>query len=365
MVKVFIDSVNTVFLDTDPDWLKPQQKFAQPGPGDVHIPTAMGPKKRKRRDQCMRCSAAPRFDVHWGDGPYRAWFCGQHYAEWSSESETHRVVQSLVVGGPVTERFGDEDYEEAETYAEVSGIRGRRAGSRIGNATNEYQGLLTAIYDRWTTKAQRAIVSASEKGRKVAIKEIDRQLLALEKELKAAGAKHIDEAVRLGLKKPTSGDRSAMALVKQRVGENDKFVDTSLIPRIREKIVSHLDEVEAKQYQFDPTAFLGLLQSMRAEPSAYAGAFWSAIFLGAGLAMSAVDTERKEAGQKPRRVRWILDPAAEHCKRSEFHHGCPDLAGIYNSYDDLPTVPAGDVSCLGSCRCHLAVETEAGWEGIA
>ena len=157
------------------------------------------------------------------------------------------------------------------------------------------------------------------------IKEIDKQLLALAIALKVAATKHIDEAVRLGLKGPL--DKEATELVKKQVKTNNQFVDESLIPRIREKIVGHLDGLEAQhQYQLDGLALFGLLESMRTEPSAYAGAFWSAIFLGAGLAMSAVDTERKDTGQKPRRVRWVLDPAAEHCKKSEFHYGCPDLA---------------------------------------
>ena len=78
-----------------------------------------------------------------------------------------------------------------------------------------------------------------------------------------------------------------------------------------------------------------------------------------------MDKEREEAGKKPRRVRWVLDPAAEHCKKSEFHYGCPELAGEYESWDHMPTVPAGDVSCLGNCRCHIDVKTESGWERVA
>lgn len=334
--------------------------YAQPDPGDVHIPTA---GKKKRRDQCMRCWDKPTVDVLWGSvtQPFHAWFCDDHFLEWNRESMTHTIVDMQ----PYGQQFISEakEYEEVDTYAEVSGIRGRRGGSKIGNATNEYQGLLTRIYDLWSAKAQRAIVGASEHGRRQALKEIDRQLLALSKELKQAGSKHIDEAVRLGFQGTL--DTEAQRLVKSKVRENDKYIDTSLIPRVREKIVSHLDDVEEKQYAFDATAFLGLLQSMRGEPAAYAGAFWSAIFLGVGLTMAREDRERQDAGQKPRRVRWVLDPSAQHCKNSAHGYGCPDLAGIYDSWDDLPTVPAGQVTCLGNCRCHIEVETSGGWDRVA
>uniref|UniRef100_A0A6M3JA74 Putative ligase n=1 Tax=viral metagenome TaxID=1070528 RepID=A0A6M3JA74_9ZZZZ len=336
--------------------------YAQPDPGDVHIPTAMPGKKR--RDQCMRCSATPAVDVIWGDGPYRAWFCSSHYKEWSVESETHISHHTRIVDGVVPEQFGDEDYEEASSYAEIAGIRGRRGGSKIGNATNEYQGLLTAIYDRWTKKAQRAIVAASKGNRRATLKEVDRQLLGLAKELKLAAAKHIDEAIRLGLHGDL--DKEAKRLVDKQVQENNKFVDGSLIPRMREKIASHLNDLEAQhQYELDSGGFLGLLQSMRSEPPAYAGAFWAAIFLGAGLSMIREDRQREEEGQEPRRVRWVLDPAAEHCNDSAHGHGCLGLAGVYSSWEDMPTVPAGEVTCLGNCRCHIEVETESGWQRLA
>ena len=339
------------------------KQMSQPDPGDVHIPTAIDNEK-KRRDQCMNCSAAPTVDIVWGEG-YRAWFCEKCYAEWLAESETHEVIADTVdFGVSVTEKYaGGLDYLEVASYVEIAGIKGRRATTRIGRATNEYQGLLTAIYDRWSRKAQKAMLSAGE--RKGLVKEVDKQLLALAMDLKAAAGKHIDEAVRLGLKGPL--DKQAMKLVSKQVETNNKFVDESLIPRIREKIVSHLDELEKQhQYQLDEIALLGLLTSMRTEPTGYAGAFWSAIFLGAGLGRGSEDRTRVAAGAKPRRVRWVLDPAAEHCKKSEFHYGCPDLAGEYDSWASMPTVPAGSVSCLGNCRCGIEVQNDVGgWDRVA
>jgi len=350
-------------VDKSMEFLTIKKSHTQPNPEDVHIPTAIGNEK-KRRDQCMNCSAAPTVEVLWADGIARAWFCERHLEEWRSESETHQYVELHRFAEGIAEHY--QDVLEAASYTEIAGIKGRRATTKAGRATNEYQGLLTAIYDRWSRKAQKAILSASEGERKGLVKEVDKQLLALAKELKVAAAKHIDEAVRLGLKgRPL--DKAGLKVVNSKVNENSKFVDESLIPRIREKIVSHLDSLEAQhEYQLDGLALFGLLESMRSEPSAYAGAFWSAIFLGAGLAMVSVDIERKDVGQKPRRVRWVLDPAAEHCKKSEFHYGCPDMAGEYESWSAMPTVPAGSVSCLGNCRCHIDVQNDSGgWDRVA
>jgi len=340
-------------------------QFAQPDPGSVHIPTAIG---KKRRDQCMNCSAAPSVEVLWAEGNARAWFCDKCYKEWKAESESHQVVEERKVeNGTVPERWSEQsqDVVEVGSYTEVAGIKGRRATTKPGRATNEYQGLLTHIYDKWSQRAQKAILSASEGERRGLVKEVDKQLLALARDLKAAAAKHIDEAVRLGYKGPL--DKQGNKLVNEQVKTNDKFVDESLIPRIREKIVSHLDDLEAKhEYQLDGVALLGLLESMRTEPSGYAGAFWQSIFAGAGLREADLGKSREERGLPPRRVRWVLDPAAEHCKKSEFHYGCPDLAGEYDSWASMPTVPAGSVTCLGRCRCSIEVQNDSGgWDHIA
>jgi len=356
----------------DGSWLARPKKekiqlHAQPDVGDVHIPTAI---KRKRRDHCMLCEEPPIVEVLWAEGMARAWFCAACYKEWKAESETHEVVEERKVeGGTVPQRWAgyEQEVDEVASFVDVAGIKGRRGSSKIGKATNEYQGLLTNIYDRWAKTAQKAILVADEAGAKgkELTKVIDKQLLALAKGLKAAAQKHIGEAFRLGMKGQL--DRQAEKLLEKQVEQNSKFVDESLIPRIREKIVAHLDELKEKhQYQLDAVGLLGLLVSMRSEPVGFAGAFWSGIFIGAGLNRQREDKKRIEEGMKPRRVRWVLDPAAEHCQKSAHGHGCPDLAGEYESWEDMPTVPAGSVTCLGNCRCRIMIENDSGeWEYAA
>ena len=79
----------------------------------------------------------------------------------------------------------------------------------------------------------------------------------------------------------------------------------------------------------------------------------------------ALGTEKEHElaleGLAPERIRWVLDPNADHCEDSAGHYGCPGLAGEYDSWNDLPTVPAGQVTCRGNCRCHLEVFRDGDW----
>jgi 2'-5' RNA ligase/phage gp29-like protein len=275
------------------------------------------------------------------------------------------VARDIVVAfGDKWERVGfDSEYTIKAEFAEVSGIDGRDARAKAGEETNRYQRLLTRIYDDWSKDAMRQILGALRSGRQTAMNEISRQVVALSQQLKAAGRENLEKAVQIGYRSDI--DSQAMLMVSQKTRENDLYIDNSLIPRIREKltdkIVTNVDNVE-----LDDKFVRGLFQSMRSEPASYAGAFWSSIFLGAGLAMRVEDQERKKNGQKPRRVRWVLDPNADHCKASAYGYGCEDLAGEYESWDDLPTVPAGQVTCLGNCRCHIDVENDSGgWDRVA
>ena len=354
----------------DGSWLlrpKKSQAYAQPDSGDVHIPTAG--RKRKRRDHCMECAKPPSIEVMWAEGRARAWFCAECYKSWKQLSMTHEAVaEREVTGGVVPEKWfaeGAQEYVEAANYGEVAGIKGRRATSKIGSATNEYQGLLTHIYDQWAKRAHRAILTAGEGSRTSLVREIDKQMLSLSKSLIVVAGKHIEEAFRLGFN--GTPDSEALKLLNKQVKTNEKFMKESLIPRLRMKIVSHLEELEARhQYQLDDVSLMGLLQSMRSEPAGYAGAFWNSIFVANGLVRKREDKQRINDKQKPKRVRWVLDPTVEHCKSSLHGHGCPDLARIYESWDAMPTVPAGDVTCLGNCRCHVEVESNTGgWDRVA
>jgi len=251
-------------------------------------------------------------------------------------------------------------------FTEVAGIQGRRLGSRMGAATNHYQAVLTRLYDQWTRRAQKAMVNADAAGEVDIGTVLDKQLVALGVSLRAAAGQYITEAFKIGLKgKPVKG--AASVALEILVERNNKFMDESLIPRIRTKVRAHLTEIkELHQYAINGPGLLGLLQSLRSEPAGYAGAFWNGIFVAAGIGQKEEDNQRKDSGERPRRVRWVLDPAAEHCADSAHGRGCPGLEGEYASWEELPEVPAGGVTCLGNCRCHIEVESDdGGWEAVA
>lgn len=251
-------------------------------------------------------------------------------------------------------------------YAQVSGTTGRRERGKIEKATNEYQGKLVRLYDRWAVDARRAIVKAEKAGKHGPELEavVDEQMAMFADMMKELGRQGILQAVQMGLG-DVQADADAFRIVADKVEENEKFIDESLVPDIRAKIVAHLNEV-TKTFQLDELALGGILTAMRTRAGGYSGAFWSATFLGAGLGRKKDDKKRRDEGEVPRRVRWVLDPAADHCLDSAGFFGCESLEGEYESWDALPTIPAGQVTCRGNCRCGIEVEEAPGqWVRVA
>ena len=103
----------------------------------------------------------------------------------------------------------------------------------------------------------------------------------------------------------------------------------------------------------------------RAQVGGYSGGAVVATFETQRAAGMEENAEREARGEKPIPVRWVLDPQAEHCEddRRRGTFGCPSLAREYpGGWATLPTVPAGNVSCLGNCRCRLEADFGKGWE---
>lgn len=95
---------------------------------------------------------------------------------------------------------------------------------------------------------------------------------------------------------------------------------------------------------------LGVISSgetLRSRLGLYDGGFWLLVLLG------LKDWYGEHvAGEK---VKWILDPAAAHCE------DCPALAGVYENWDALPTLPGQGVRCDGNCRCRIFVQQGGQW----
>ena len=251
-------------------------------------------------------------------------------------------------------------------FAEVAGTTGRRERGKIEKATNEFQGKLVRLYDSWAKDARMAIVKAEKAGKHGDELEavVDEQLEDLAGMMKALLRQGIMQGAQLGLG-DEQADSEVFREVADKIDENDGFIDDSFIPAIREKLMSHLNEATVT-FQLDELALAGVLTAMRTRAGGFSGTFWGAVFLGAGTKRKRDDADRQAEGETPRRVRWVLDPSADHCLDSAGFFGCEGLEGVYDSWDAMPTQPAGQVTCRGNCRCGIEVEESPGqWVRVA
>jgi len=243
------------------------------------------------------------------------------------------------------------------TFAVVDGTQGRRGRGRMEQATNAYQGALLDVYDSWATATAKTLQQATDPGAVM-----DTELPKLAEALKQAGRKGIREAVTMGLRGAEPGPE-ALSLMASEITANEIVIDEKLIPDIKQRLQGFI--VDNAGQPFDEKALKGTLDSQRSKPAMGAGGFWVAIFRGGAISVAEEDKQRQAEGKQKLRVRWVLDPDAEHCVTSPGFFGCPDLVGEYDSWDAMPTVPAGQVTCRGNCRCFIELETEHGWDRLA
>jgi hypothetical protein len=154
--------------------------------------------------------------------------------------------------------------------------------------------------------------------------------------------------------------------------EGEALIRENLIPRVHEKMTLALATavpglviggLAVEQQRAVALAIKNASAATRAAPAQYAGGYWVAIFEVQRTLGEERESERQSQGLDIEPVRWVLDPRAEHCNPSAGFYGCPELAGEYpNGWKTLPTVPAGQVTCRGNCRCHLEVQRDGQWK---
>ena len=265
------------------------------------------------------------------------------------------------------------------TFTEVRGTDGRnkRQGAtglnRAVGLTNRYQGELLKVFDSWTRRLAKDISAMGDMATEQGIMGmVDDRLPELLNTLQAIGRQRLTAGMRMGLKRHRS-DR-ADAILAERIASNDSYLSDSLIPALRDKIAEAVQQagkvpvLQAKSGQavrhyiaIETDVMVGMVASMRARVGSYSGALWEVIWTGVRIRGEDDDQERISLGKKTRRVRWVLDPTSDHCQARPGYYGCTDLAGEYESWDALPTVPGAKVACLTSCRCRLSIEE---WPGV-
>lgn len=232
-----------------------------------------------------------------------------------------------------------------------AGQEDRTGRTPLTTAVNAYQLALVAAYDRWGVETARALERARTAGgspdKLVVV--LDARMGDLAEAMVAEGRKGIMSGARAALKgRELTPD--VLSAVGVRVREHEDFVRTSLIPDVRERVAADLLAGVAE----DKRALAASLERLRYRPAQYAGGAWVMGFDALRIDGAAEDKQRAQQGQAPVRVRWVLDPSAEHCQPSEGRFGCPELAREYpGGWAQLPTIPAGDVTCIGNCRCHI------------
>ncbi len=234
----------------------------------------------------------------------------------------------------------------------------RGGANRLVRATNAEQRRLARVYDRWAAGLQREILSAlahlAQPQQLEAI--LNRHLPDLEAKLISITHDGVKAAEKLAIGRDKPSPR-VLAARNRHLSAADEKITSALMPFVAERLKAAL---------VGPFLEAGdvakALKAQRAYPTQYAGNFWSMIFEAKRAKGQDGDDALRRQGQPPARVRWVLDPQAEHCQASPGFYGCPDLAGEYESWDALPTVPGGQVTCRLNDRCWIEVWRNGRWE---
>lgn len=285
--------------------------------------------------------------------------------------EGPREVQGLVqdVFGNTGLRAHASMMDEIRRYDQAAGQDLRTISGVYEKFTNDYQRDLVTTYDKWAAETTRL---STLPGRSSLDIEgvVNRRLPILEADLKLLARERIGAASSLGLGEvlgKRSNSPTVQATVAKLLREADFDIESKVIPGIRERYkqtapaLKDLSPAERKGFLSD------LFEGRRSRIAQGAGGAQVAIFETQRVAGKVENAERKRLGEPLIKVRWILDDRADHCAndatRSTF--GCPDLAREYSDgWDSMPTVPAGNVSCLGNCRCYIEADFGQGWQRI-
>ena len=247
---------------------------------------------------------------------------------------------------------------------------------RIGSGdweqqTNRQQRKLVRVYDEWAAGVKRGLAKLAKNGGTIPELQayIDAQVPKLEQRLVEIQTKGIQNAV-----KSAAGSRAelpaVLAMTDQQIRDNVEMIRNNLVPKVHEKLTLALATavpvvtvgLVAEQQRAIALAIKNATLAGRNMPAQYAGGYWVAIFETEKTLGGVREDERAAEGLPPEPVRWDLDPRAVHCKASPGFYGCPDLAGEYpGGWRTLPTVPAGQVTCRGNCRCRISVFRNGEW----
>lgn len=235
--------------------------------------------------------------------------------------------------------------------------RKRPAPDKYDRFANRYQDLLVAAYDGWAAETTAKVEGALRRGASIdesnAI--VQARLEDLQVEMMLLGRRTIAEAAGLGLGRRLGKAASSFRVLNavadlQRT--NDGFIQDSLMPTLTEKLTEKLTAaIENAEGPERSQLIREALLTGRSDVAPYSGGAVVAVFEVQRQAGIEENQARQNQGEPLIPVRWVLDARAVHCgddpKRGTF--GCLSMEGEYPlGWASLPTVPAGNVSCIGN-----------------
>lgn len=310
------------------------------------------------REAAMAWAKDHGFDISTSRETANQWRIRQYPPE---ECKGHYITKDLTEGVQGVVCIQDGHFHSRDFQARKPGGQKQRfPPGGWEKATNRQQRKLVREYDEWAAQLKREINAKAARGGTQA--ELAAILSKNLPDLEERMIKTVNKGT-IGAARIAAGSRydrpAVQAAVEEQKAENTKLVKENLIPNLHAKLILPL----VMGAVFAPMSLNESIHNWRIMPAQYAGGYWVAIFKTQKALGKERETERAAQGLRPEPVRWILDPNAEHCKTSEGFSGCPDLAGEYpNGWDSLPTVPAGQVTCRGNCRCHIEVFRDGQWQ---
>jgi hypothetical protein len=261
--------------------------------------------------------------------------------------------------------------KEIREFDQAAGQDLRTIGGIYERFTNDYQRDLVATYDAWAKETTRLATLPGRSAIDIDTM-INRRLTNLSADLRLLARERIGAASGLGLGE-TLGKRTSSPEVQKTVAglirQAEADIETKLIPGLKERYASTTTELRKLPVDARKGFLDDVFAGRRSRVAQAAGQAQVAIFETQAAAGKVENAERKRLGVPQIRTRWVLDDRAEHCEddRGRATFGCPGLAREYaDGWDSMPTVPAGNVSCLGNCRCYIEADFEGNgkWERI-
>ena len=230
-----------------------------------------------------------------------------------------------------------------------SETRGRGAGKNREweRETNKYQKELAALYAAFTLRLARRIDDADpDEFDAIVAAEVE----AYREDMKELGRKRLLAGFIIGLGAFSTTSRG-LNRMSFRVAENERFIDTSLIPAIMARINQILADDDVLETGL--TAIRGSLVGLTARVEKFAGGMWTAIQEGVGEVSLL---------QADRRIIWMRDPLAKHCP-SCIEFGLDPPGREFESFELMLAItggimPGAGTECNGNDRCQLLFMNE-------